>query len=615
MSAPKAFPNPFDSDIVVDPENAAPVDVPRIHQGAFEICKRAYEYVACGRGARSVLLYGVAGCGKTHLLSRLRRWLDAELDTGPSKPQALFVAVRMETSRGMIWRHLRRRFAEELSHIRADGTTLLDAILCRFAARTNGDLSRAFETAQIRDCGEDLMQVLEAYAGNRHRRLCRAWLRGDLLSENQLAQLNLAQVQSEGLEDWLEAEARKVVGAVTRLAAPLPVVFCFDQIEALGLSKEMESYGFFCQMGANLFDTTSNALLISTINADFLTDLQSGSRDSDFQRIGQERFDLQLLDLPLGKELIDARLALLPEAIPDNPINDDNLHAYFQSQHGRVTPRKLIHEARRLFANWQNKPIQPTLSIDDFLSAEYDRLWSGSSVAREPAGADEVLAHGLPIALQLLGRNTKEKPSQHINLAAGDGASTVQIAFGNHANATSLARWLTKVQEQQAQCSAKLCIVRDARLGIARTARATLQRLEAITQSGGRVVRVEAEALAALDAMRRLLATATSGDLSLGADTVEGDTVRTWLKRNLPRQVTDFAEKLLAEDVRPEVDWQPDVLLELLQKQKIVPLEELVRSTELTADKIENFAREHPDRICYFGGARPVVSLAAAPLA
>jgi hypothetical protein len=91
-----------------------------------------------------------------------------------------------------------------------------------------------------------LIQVLETYAENTHRRLCRAWLKGDRLSESRRDLLNLAQLPPDSLEDdWAEAEARQIVGAVTRLAAPSPVVFCFDQIEALGLSREKDNYGFF----------------------------------------------------------------------------------------------------------------------------------------------------------------------------------------------------------------------------------------------------------------------------------------------------------------------------------------------------------------------------------
>src|SRR6266436_301946 len=133
--------NPFDSDVVVDPGAAAPVDVLQIHESAFDLCRRAYERVASGTGSWSVLLNGMAGCGKTHFLSRLRRWLNAELDMAPNKPAALFVAVRMETGRGMIWRHLRRRFAEELLQPRVNDLTQLGAILHRLAERAHGNLS------------------------------------------------------------------------------------------------------------------------------------------------------------------------------------------------------------------------------------------------------------------------------------------------------------------------------------------------------------------------------------------------------------------------------------------------------------------------------------------
>jgi hypothetical protein len=174
----RMLPNPFDSDVVADPATSAPIDVPQIHERAFDVCRHSYERVASGMGSWSVLLNGMAGCGKTHLLSRLRRWLNSELDTVPTKPTALFVAVRMETGRGMIWRHLRRRFAEELLRPRTNDATQLGAILHRVAGPAHGNLSEAFGRTILQDFSEDLMLVLEAYGGNKHRRLCQAWLKG-----------------------------------------------------------------------------------------------------------------------------------------------------------------------------------------------------------------------------------------------------------------------------------------------------------------------------------------------------------------------------------------------------------------------------------------------------
>jgi hypothetical protein len=109
------------------------------------------------------------------------------------------------------------------------------------------------------------------------------------------------------------------------------------------------------------------------------------------------------------------------------------------------------------------------------------------------------------------------------------------------------------------------------------------------------------------------LAIATSGDLSLVGDTVEGATVRDWLKKNLPKQVTDFVAELLGDKLSPELDWEPDVLLELLEKHKVVLLDEAVGRAELAPDKIKAFASQHPDRICYFDSEHPVVCLAVAP--
>ena len=398
------IPNPFDADVVFDPDRPLPVDVTRIHQNAFDLCCKAYERVAGEQGSWSVLLFGEAGCGKTHLLSRFRTWLDSEMDLKPTKLAALFVAVRMETGPGTIWRHLRRRFAYELFQQKSNGYTRLDAILDSFAASGGGNLTEAFENASDQDFSHELTRVLETYAAGTHRRLCRAWLRGDGISENDLKALNLPLPPTDSTdEDWAESDARYVIEAITRLCAPAPVVFCFDQIEALGLSQQKSSYGFFSQMGASLINETTNSLVISTVSADFLRDLQDGSRLADFHRISKDRSSLHPLDWDLGKQLVEARLALAPEAAQENPIPDADLREFFQSQHGRSTPRSLIHAARRLFARWQDGSVVVVPSIEDFLSGEFERLWNEAEVRSNPSISGAALAHGLPIALQLLG--------------------------------------------------------------------------------------------------------------------------------------------------------------------------------------------------------------------
>jgi hypothetical protein len=212
----------------------------------------------------------------------------------------------------------------------------------------------------------------------------------------------------------------------------------------------------------------------------------------------------------------------------------------------------------------------------------------------------------------MAGRETAEKPAKNVDLAAGTGASRVFIAYGNHTNMTSLAGWLRKLQ-QQAAPGAAICVVRDERLAVSKTARVAQQRLQEIQQAGGRVVRASAEALAALDAMRQLLARATSGDLSLDGEPIASQTVRDWLANNLPREVAALAREILGEDLQP--DDNPDALLELLDRRKVVPLEEAARLSGLPGELIENYARTHPNRVGLFGGACPVVCQAVAPAA
>ncbi len=68
--------NPFRNRIVTDPWHRGGTDIYEINKGAFEQCREAFELVRSEKRGFSVLLHGVPGSGKTHLLARLRKHLD-----------------------------------------------------------------------------------------------------------------------------------------------------------------------------------------------------------------------------------------------------------------------------------------------------------------------------------------------------------------------------------------------------------------------------------------------------------------------------------------------------------------------------------------------------------
>jgi hypothetical protein len=259
-------------------------------------------------------------------------------------------------------------------------------------------------------------------------------------------------------------------------------------------------------------------------------------------------------------------------------------------------------------------PAKDPVPVDDFLRVELEALWTGSEALTNPESSDAVLSQALPVALQLLGHKTQEKPGKMADLAIGSGPSATFVAYANHSNMTSLAAWLRNLQKQSIPA---IRLVRDERLPISKNARIAQQRLDQIEQGGGRFIRPGAEALAALDAMRRLLARATSGDLSQDGVPVPAQTVREWLAANLPSQVVALSREIVGGELPREAnqptDARPDALAVLLDEHKVLPLEEAARLTELPREWIENYARTHPHRVGLFSGPCPVVCQPVAP--
>ncbi len=615
---PALLSNPFTSDVVVSPENPSPVDVREIHNQAFTTCCKALDRVAHEQNSWSILFYGQAGCGKTHLLGRFHRWIYGKIDgskTVRPVPKALFVAVRMETAPSRVWRHLRRRLAERLVSRDADGGFPLDGILDRFAARhRGGDLAHALEQSEIPDLSLGFTRVLEHYHAGRNRSLSRAWLVGDPLHDRDIDLLGLPQAQPEEYEDEAgETAARQFVLAMTRVVAPLPAVYCFDQLEALQLGPGgHHGYGPFAEMCASLVDGTSNTLVVSSILVTYLTDLKNGAMRSTYDRMTKDLVDLHPLTWAQGKMLIEARLASLPalaeyrRAGGAAPLQEADLRKPFDEGHGMCTARRLIHHARDLFDSWRGSAPPPPPPTPEFLRQRLEHLWEESPARHRPEAMDEILAHGVPAVAAETGHTVRESCRRGVDLCIGPDPGPVLVAFCNHGHMTSLAGRLRGLRAHlPAEEQRRLVLVRDPRLPVSASARRTREHLEALQKAGARLVRPNTEAVAALDAIRHLLAMAQSGDLENAGESIEPRTVREWLKANLPEPVSKLMEELAG--AVPPVRKDLDALLELLQDKLILSIEEGSSLTGLSLEQLESNARANPDQIGYLAGPPAVL--------
>ncbi len=93
----------------------APNDVASIHRKVFEACLHAVDQVRDLGIPGGMIVYGMAGSGKTHLVRRLREELTTHLRTpNLSELRQIFAYVRLDTSAQAIARHVRNRVATDL---------------------------------------------------------------------------------------------------------------------------------------------------------------------------------------------------------------------------------------------------------------------------------------------------------------------------------------------------------------------------------------------------------------------------------------------------------------------------------------------------------------------
>jgi hypothetical protein len=650
--------NPFRSAIVADPWHWDVIDVPEIHKDAFDLCRHALEHVRLHHQSTSVLLYGEAGSGKTHLLARLQAYLAGLLTNYGVAPPAVFVSVRLQTSPQMIWRYLRNRFGEDLLRPTLDGRSQLERILLprlgaiypeigeprvwierlQSQARSHPQaveemaeaLDRLDQQALLND--RDLVTVLGHLLLGLHRRDARAWLRGESLPEAALSRLGVNTAQ----DDAPEERSRRLVLSLTRLTgSDIPLVFCFDQVEALqSHPDDIAGLLKFGQMASDLHDSTRNVLIISCILTQFFLRLDQLLISSDRDRLVE--FGARLLS-PLipqqAERLVEARLNANTELCRLRPVGAGRFWPLHQSdideamRQKKDTPRALLSFCAEKFeAVWRPELFETKPPVADFLFQNVEERLEAATATATTDQTDQILTHGLPLLLRLVDPRWELKATTRFrdaDLVFESEHGRINVVLCNHRNMTSLASLLRRIREQvkeqvlEEQTREKFILIRDARLPIGTHAKKTREHREQLLAQGFHWITASAEMIAALDALRGLLSDAKAGDLSNGGESITPASVQEWLSANLDARLGPLRE--LLDTLLPEIPVPPDPnaieddfnlsedISELLHNHHVVSVADAACKLDREETVIEACARRHPERFGLLTGPPAVM--------
>jgi hypothetical protein len=648
---PAEFPtaaNPFRNAIAVDPWRPV-VDVPEIGGQVFSSILERWRQVRESGNTASLLLFGAPGSGKTHLLARLRRFLSQE---DWQKKNTIFIPVRLDTSPGRLWRHLRRRTVEALlkpagSH---SGLSQLDWAICwrlaspdsegkwldRLKEELRGDLPYerpALASALARTWSLLTPSQIQAYgplyermegtegmsaAFSRtlsylfHRQqaaLAAAWLRGDSLDEDDLRRLRIAApIEDEDEEKSQEAESKEVVVSLLNL---MPCsVLAFDQIEALETGTGKAALGGFGKLVSDLHDRVQRLLILSCVQNTYVPRLEEALEPPDFDRLALDNRALPPLSEALARKLVLARLDASAELAPLRmrhpdpfwPLHWDEVMQLFREEDEKTARRLLTHCAKLFDRSWGVAP--PPASADPF-GDEWEERFQQALDMENPDAADDVLATALPYLAELCDARAKPGLGDVNWVWERPGAPAVRISFCNQRNLTSLAARLRRLQ-QRGQPGPGLVLIRHKDLPVSHTARACRRRLDDLQEAGVLLLRPPREAMAALDAMRKLLADAKSGDLSLGGETVAPQSVLEWLRAQTPEPLSSLAEQISAREAEANPELREN-LIELLSNEKLLPATEAARRLHCSSGDLRLLAERNPALFGWLDGAPPLV--------
>ncbi|MCP4108582.1 MAG: hypothetical protein GY749_24045 [Desulfobacteraceae bacterium] len=575
--------NPFRDKIVKDPWNPGKADVQEINADAFDLCCKTLETVRTAGQSTSVLLYGEAGNGKTHLLGRVREHLEKVPELH------IFISVRLQTSPRMFWQHVRKSFAESLTRNTGNNKSQLELIclnrlpcephlekrkyipvpmfLERLEQKTGllQRLEKLIERlshkqtsspevwkslAAQANISPNLCKALERYLTEHHRQEAVAWLKGDSLPESALSRLNLASDNNDK-----EYQSREIVKELCRLAgSEIPVVLCFDQIEALQrYPGDIEGVFVFGQAVRTLHDETDNVLMISCLQSYFQVELGKVVTAPDYAALAAHEKTLNSFSYEQSVKLVQARLEVCGKLSEEKkeelgPAFEKELQEFIKPE--GQTARQILEYCANLFDLWETGESEPEISDDDFLNEQITKREKQAIQNITPGNTDGIIRSALPILANLTDENWKEHYidlPRDVDMVLKGSEMRLEISLCNEDKMQTLTsrfkRLLDKSKEDE---TGNLIIMRHPELKISSGSSKGRECFEKLKkQKNVRVIYPDNQILAALDAMQSLIADARSGDLSSGGKNISADKVREWLKNHLAVSAQNFLDEIM----------------------------------------------------------------------
>ncbi len=328
----------------------------------------------------------------------------------------------------------------------------------------------------------------------------------------------------------------------------MPVVFAFDQIEALGAAADPEpALQEFGRLVSALHDLAPNAVLITCAQSSHLPLLQRAVRGADWDRLAGGEATLQLFGAPEAMALIRRRMAGVdvPErkerqakGEADWPFSEEAVRERLSE--GAVTARELLGWAAGVFDRAVNKRQPARGTTAEFLTGNWVERLRIARTGQAPRHGDTVYRQALPLLASLWpdGPQLNETSPLLERLTevdmvfeTADGSERVGVCLCNQNS-----RWLpVKLEALRRQWDPKqlhrLVLLRDEGWALGRRADRTNEQLAALKDA--RLLGFSAEELTALQVFSDLVRSAESLGLFNGDRPVTADEVRRWVREEV----------------------------------------------------------------------------------